>query len=86
MIVKTLLYEKAFFNHLLRVVPARSALSEKWNALLFTENSKNTWYLGEYSVLNALNLEKYGVKIHNCGLSMDFLALFWLYRTHTLIF
>ena len=30
---------RAFFNHLLRAVPARSAFFEKWNALLSTENS-----------------------------------------------
>ena len=72
---------RAYFNHLLRTVPASSALSEKRNAFSSTKNSKNTCHLG-----NALNLGKWGVKTHNCVLSLDVLALFWLYRTHALIF
>ena len=35
-----------FFNHLLRAVPARSALFEKWYALFSTKNSKNIYHLG----------------------------------------
>ena len=69
--------DRAYFNHLLRAVPARSALFEKRNA-------KNTCRLGRFSVLNVLNLKKGAVKIHNCALLLDFLALF-LYRTYALI-
>ena len=36
------------------------------------------------SVLNALYLEKWGEKIHNFVLLLDFLAVSWLYRTHVL--
>ena len=57
----------------------------KWNALFSTKNSKNTHRLGECKVVTALNLEKQGVKIHNCALLVDFLALFCLYLTHALI-
>ena len=32
--------DKVFFNHLLRAVPARSALFEKWNALFSIKTSK----------------------------------------------
>ena len=49
---------RAFSNHLLRVLPARSTLFEKLNALFSNKNSKNTCRLGGCSVLNALNLEK----------------------------
>ena len=79
---------RAYFNHLLRAVPACSALFEKWNAFFSTKNSRNTCRLGggDCSILNYLNLEKLGVKTHNCTLLLDFLALFWLYRTHALIF
>ena len=38
------------------------------------------------SILHALNLERWGVKIHNCTLLLEFLALFWLYCMHALIF
>ena len=34
------------------------------------------------SVLNALNLERQGVKIHKCALLLNFLPPFWLYRMH----
>ena len=34
------------------------------------------------SVLNALNLEKKGVKIQKCVLLLNFISLFWLYRMH----
>ena len=77
---------RAFFNHLLRAVPARRALFEKWNPFFPTKNSKKTCRLGGCSVLNSLNLRKCGVKIHNCALLLPFTALFWLYRTHALIF
>ena len=48
--------------------------------------TKKTCRLGGCSVLNAINLEKRRVKIHKYVLLLDFLALFWLYRTHVLIF
>ena len=31
-------------------------------------------------------MQKWGVKIHDCTLLLDFLALFWLYCTHALAF
>ena len=37
---------RAFSNHLLRAVPARSALFEKWNAFFSTKNLRNTCRLG----------------------------------------
>ena len=37
---------RAYFNHLLRAVPACSALFEKWNAFFSTKNSRNTCRLG----------------------------------------
>ena len=77
---------RAFFNHLLRAVPARSALFEKQNALFFTKNSKNICHLGGCNVPNALNLEKCGAKLHNCALLLDFFTFYWLNRTHALIF
>ena len=77
---------RAYFNHLLRAVAARNALFAKRNTFFYTKNSKNTCRLGESSILNALNLEKWGVKTHSCALLLDFLALFWLYRTHAIIF
>ena len=77
---------KAYFNHLSRAIFARSALLEKLNALFSTKNSKNTSRLVECTVLNTLNLEKWGVKVHNCALLLDFLALLCLYRTRALIF
>ena len=52
---------RAYFNHLLRAVSARSTLFEKWNVFFFTKNSKNTYRLVGYSDLNALNLEKWRV-------------------------
>ena len=73
-----MMISRAFFYHLLHVVPARSALFEKWNALFSPKTSKTTCRLRGCSVLNALNLEKWGLKIHNCALLLDFLALFWL--------
>ena len=45
---------RAYFNHLLRAVPARSALFEKRNVFFSTKNSKNTCRLGGCSILNAL--------------------------------
>ena len=65
----------AFFNHLLCVVATGNALFEKWNALFSTKNSKTTFHLGGCSVLNALNLEKWGVKIHLCAFFLTFLAI-----------
>ena len=77
---------RACFKQLLRAVPAHSALFEIWNVFFSTKNFKNTFCLRGCSALNALNLEKWGVKIYKCVLLLDFLALFWLYRTHALIF
>ena len=65
---------RAYFNHLLHAVPALSALFEKRNAFFSTKNSKNTCRLGGCGVLHALNVEKWGVKTHNCALLLDFLA------------
>ena len=45
---------RAYFNHLLHAVPARSALFEKRNVFFSTKNSKNTCRLGGCSILNAL--------------------------------
>ena len=73
---------RAFFNHLLRMVPAHNALFDKWNVLFSTKNKtknkKKTCRLGGCSVLNALNLEKRGVQIHSC-------TLFW-YTARMLFF
>ena len=60
-----------FFNHLLRVVLTRGALFEKCNALFSVKNSKNTCRLVGCSVVNAQNLEKLGLKIHNCALLLN---------------
>ena len=51
---------------------------EKWNAFFSIKNSKNTCCLRGCSILNALNLEKWGVKITKCALSLDYFAFFWL--------
>ena len=67
---------RAYFNYLLRAVAARSALFTKLNTFFYTKNSKNTCRLGDYSILNALNLEKWGVKTHSCALLLDFPGLF----------
>ena len=40
------------------------------------------WGVWECSVLNALNLEKQGVKIHKCALLLNFPPPFWLYHMH----
>ena len=53
---------RAFFNQLLRAVPAHIALFEKLNAFSSTKNCKNTCCLGGFSFLKALNLEKWGVE------------------------
>ena len=50
------------------------------------KNSWNFCHVKWWSLLNALKLERWGVKIHNDALLLDFPALFWLYRTHALIF
>lgn len=49
-----------------------------WYACKSTKNSKNTC-LGGCSVLNALNLEELGVKIHNYALLLDYVVLLWWY-------
>ena len=70
------------------VVPACSAVFEKYNALFSNKTSKNTCRLVGCSILNALNLENWrgvGEGIHNCALLLDFLTIFWLYCMHTLI-
>ena len=77
---------RAFSNHLLSAVTARSTLFEKWNTFSSNKISKNTCNLGGCSVLNVLNLKKCRVKIHNCALLLHFIDLFWFYRTHALIF
>ena len=46
------------------------------NKMPSPENSKNTCNLVGCSILNALNLEKWGAKIHNCAYLLDFLAPF----------
>ena len=76
---------RGYFKQLLRAVPAPSALIEKGNAFFSTKNFKNTFRLVGCSVLNALNLEKWGVKIHKCALSLGFLALFG-YTLHMPLF
>ena len=70
---------RACFNHLLYVVTTRSTLFAKQNTFFSTKISKTTCCLGRCSVLNALNLEKWGVKTHNCVLLLDFLILFCLF-------
>ena len=68
---------QGFFNSLLHAVPARSAFFfEKSNAFFSPKNSKNKCLLAGCSVLDALNLEKCGVKIHNCALLLHFIAFF----------
>ena len=76
---------RAFFNLLLYAVSTCSAFVETLNALLSTKNSQNICRLGRRSILNALNLKKLGVKIHNFALLLDFLALFG-YTTHMPLF
>ena len=73
-------------NHLLRAVPTCSALFKKRNTFFSTKTSENTCCFRGCSIEDALNLEKWGVKTHNCALLLDFLALFWLYHTHAFIF
>ena len=51
-------YTRAYFNHLLRAVPSRSALFERQNDFFSTKTSKNTGRLGGCSVLNALIFQK----------------------------
>ena len=57
-------------------ISARSALFEKLNASLTTKHLENTHRFGRCSILNTLNLGKWGVRIHNCAVLLDFLALF----------
>ena len=56
------------------------------NALFSTKNSKKTYCLRGFSVINALNFKKWVVKIQNCALLLDFFVLFALYCTYALIF
>ena len=42
-------------------------------------------FSGVCTILNALNLEKWGIKIHNCTLLLDLFAIPWFYRTHALV-
>ena len=78
---------RANFKHLLRTVPTRSALLEKWNAFFFTKTPKTlAVYGGECSVLNALNLKKWGVRILNWVLLLDFCFLFVGYTARMPLF
>ena len=83
---KELPKSQVFFKKLIACGTVHSALFEKWNVLFSTKNSQTTCRLRGCSVLNALNLEKSGIKIHKCAVLLDFLAPFWLYRKHALIF
>ena len=65
---------KTYFNQLLFGVHKRSVLFEKWHAFFSTKNSKNTYCSGGCMVLNALNLEKWGVKIHESVILLEFLS------------
>ena len=47
---------------------------------------KNTWRLWGCSILKALNLSKWVVKIHNSAHLLDFPAPFWLYLKRAHIF
>ena len=64
---------RAYFSHLLHVVLPHAMPFIK-NAFFSTKNSKNTCCLRRCSILNALNLAKWGVKIQNCAHFLDFLA------------
>ena len=75
-----------FFNHLLLAVSACSDLLEKLKAFFSTKSSKNTCRFKWCSVLNTLHLKKCRLKINNCALLLDFLAIFWLQSAHALIF
>ena len=77
---------RAFFNHLLRAVHAPSALFEKWNPLFSTKISKKACRLGGCSVLNALNLEKWGIKTHNCALFTGLSCPFFCYTVRMPLF
>ena len=59
-------------NHLLRAVPTCSALFKKRNTFFSTKTSENTCCLRGCSIEHALNLEKWGVKTHNCARLLDF--------------
>ena len=56
------------------------------NTLFFVKSFKTASCLRGGSILNALNLEKHWLRIQNCALLLNFLALFLLYRTHAPIF
>ena len=66
----------AFFNHLLRGVPACSALLEKWNALFFTKGSKKRTLFREVERSKCPKFEERRVKNRNCALLLDVLAYF----------
>lgn len=68
-----ILHIRAYFNYLVPALPARSAFFVKRNDFFSNKNSKNTYCLR-------------GFKKHNGTLLLDFLVIFWLYLTHTLIF
>ena len=72
--------------HLFRAIFARNSLFVEQNSLFSTQNSKNACCLDGCNIINAINLKKWVVKIHNCALSLDLFTLFELYRTHLLIF
>ena len=65
---------RAYFSHLLCAVFTHNALFVELNALFSAKNSKNTCSLGGCSIINALNLKEWVVKIHNCSL-LDFFAV-----------
>ena len=67
---------RAYFSHLLRAVSARNALFVEQNALFSTKNSKNAYCLGRCGIINVLNLNKWGIKIHNCLLILYFFLPF----------
>ena len=76
---------RAFSNHLLLAVPTHSALFEKWNALFFNNKLQKHMPFQGCSILNALNLKKWGVQIHNCALLLDLPAVFY-YTAHMPLF
>ena len=77
-----------YLGLLLHTVQARNTHFEKSKTLFSVKIFKTTFCLGGggYSILIALNLENFWVKIQNRALLLDFLALFLLYYTHTLNF
>ena len=57
-----------------------SALFDKNCPYSLLKPQKKSMRIERCSVLNTLNLEKLGEKIHNDALLLAFLALFWLYQ------